>query len=306
MPQRSTSGARRDRFLAVLQNRPDHLTGRRPGVVPGRAVHAGARDQDVSRAEGVGPRGASGSQSRGGGADSGAAPGVRLARRPDHLRYRSPVVRAQDRHRAGRRLRPPAHPERTVRLSQSGRVRARLGGELACLHLPVLRRRARQGLRTARRAQPHGGGRHRRRCPHRRHGLGGTEQHRGRRGASGGGRPQRQRPLLRSDGRRDGAADGRAPAQARLRAFPQPGQAPVAAGARHRPSAVLGTACGEIRRQGLADPADDVPGPGAEVPRTGRRARHRGARRGAAEREGLSRPGPRALPDAEGPGLRAG
>ena len=55
-----------------------------------------------------------------------------------------------------------------------------------------------------RRDRPYGGRRRRRRRAHRRHVLGGAEQHRRRAGATGGHRAERQRPLVRADGRRAG------------------------------------------------------------------------------------------------------
>ena len=57
--------------------------------------------------------------------------------------------------------------------------------------------------------------------------------------------------------------------------------------------------------QGRLRAAGHVRGPGPEVRRPDRRARHRGRRVRAAPRQALPRAGPRALPDREGPRLRA-
>ena len=58
-------------------------------------------------------------------ADPRAAPGLRLAARPDPLGHRPPGVRPQDRHRPAGRLRDAAAEGRPVRLPEPGRVRAR-------------------------------------------------------------------------------------------------------------------------------------------------------------------------------------
>ena len=62
----------------------------------------------------------------------------------------------------------------------------------------------------------------------------------------------------------------------------------------------------EVGDQGLVPAADPVPGPGSEVRRADRRARHRRAGDRAAPGEGVPRPGAGALPDPEGPWLSAG
>ena len=59
-------------------------------------------------------------QPRRGRAHPRAAPGLRLAAGPDRLGHRPPGVRAQDRHRPGRRVRPAAAGRRAVRLPVAG------------------------------------------------------------------------------------------------------------------------------------------------------------------------------------------
>ena len=127
--------------------------------------------------------------------------------RSDRVRHRSPGVRAQDHHRPGGPVRPAADPWRAVRLSQSCGITARLGRELARVDIAVLRRRDGEGVRAARGAAPDGGGRDRGRRADRRDGLGGAEQHRRGPGPAAGDRAERQRPLVRTDHRRDGRAD---------------------------------------------------------------------------------------------------
>ena len=158
-------------------------------------------------------------------AHPGAAPGVRLAARPDPLGHRPPGLRAQDRHRPGRPVRDPAAEGRPVRLPEPGRVRARRHRELARVDRAVLRRRSGQGVPAARRDRPARRRRGRRRVAHRRHGLGGAEQHRRRPQPSAGHRRQRQRAVLRADHRRPGPPPRDAAHHPRLRAVPRVGQA---------------------------------------------------------------------------------
>ena len=124
-------------------------------------------------------------------------------------------------------------------------------------------------------------------------------------GPSTGDRAQRQRPVLRADHRRHGAAYGRAAAPPRLRTDAGAGEEHPATGAGGRSPAVLGAARREVRRQGLVPAADDVRRPRPEVRRTDRRARHRGAAAGPEPGQGLPGAGARPLRDAQGPGLPA-
>ena len=112
---------------------------------------------------------------------------------------------------------------RAVGLPQPGRVAPRHRRELPRLDLAELRRRPGQGLPHPRRGPPRRR-RHRRRRAHRRHGLGGPQQHRRRPRQPPGDRGQRQRPLLHPDRRRADDRADRAAHQPALRAGARPGQ----------------------------------------------------------------------------------
>ena len=216
--------------------------------------------------------------------DPGAAPGLRLARAIRSCSTpgtRRTCTRSSP---VGPTTSTAAHPGRPVRVSEPRRVRARLGRELPRVDVAVLRRRAGQGVRAARRASSHRGRGDRRRRADRRHGLGGAEQHRRGQGPAAGDRAERQRPLVRADHRWDGPADGGAAAAAGLRADARSGEGDAAAGAGRRPAAVLRAARGEVGGEGLVRAADDVRRPRPEVRRTRRRARPAGAGDRAAER----------------------
>ena len=272
-----TTGHRRRWRLGrspIFPDQPPRLARRPAGAQPGAAGRTGRGDPNLPGAEDVNPRRSSRPEPGDRRAHHGVAPGLRFAGRPDHLRHRAPGLRPQDRHRPGRRLRQVAHQERPVRLPESDRVGARLGGEFARVDLAGLRRRFGEGLRPARRTRPHRRGRHRRRRADRWHGLGGAEQHRSRQGPTAGGGVERQRAVVRADHRWHGAADGVPAAATRLRTVPRPGQEPAAPGPGHRAPVVLGVARLEVGHEGLAASTDHVPGPRAEVPRSDRRSRH--------------------------------
>ena len=164
--------------------------------------------------------------------------------------------------------------------------------------------RHRHRPRRARRARPAHRGGHRRRRPHRRHGLGGAEQHRGRARPAARHRRQRQRALLRPDPRRPGRPPRDAAHDPRLRALPRLGQAHPGAHPRRRRRDVRDAARGQEGHQGHRRAAGPVRGPRPEVPRPGRRPRRAGHRGGAAQGAGLRRAGARARAHPEGPRLR--
>ncbi len=131
----------------------------------------------------------------------------------------------------------------------------------------------------------------RRRRPHRRHGLGGAQQHRRGPRPPPRHRRQRQRALLR-------AHDGRArlpprhPAHdARVRELPLLGQAGAAPHGDAGPGRVRRAARAEEGHQGRRRPAGHVRGPRHQVRRPHRRSRHRraGASRCAARRRSAAR-----------------
>ena len=177
--------------------------------------------------------------------------------------------------RAGR-VRQAAAGGRPVRLPEPGRVRARRRRELPRLHRAVLRRRAGQGVRAARRGPARRRGDRRRRA-HRRHGLGGAEQHR-----------RRPRTAGWSSSSTTTAGPTRRPSAAspttsptlrtnpRLRAGPRPGQA---AGSTRTPvvgpAGVRRAARDEEGHEGRRRPAGHVRGPRPEVRRPDRRPRPR-------------------------------
>ncbi len=230
---------------------------------PGRAGHQRRQDRWAPRAEPGRRR-----------ADHRRPPGLRLPPRAGGLRHRSPVLRPQAAHRPAGGLRRPAPPRWPVRLPLPGGERARLGREQPRLDVAVLRRRAGQGLRRPR-GRPAGGGGHRRRRAHRRHGLGGAEQHRRRPGPAGGHRGQRQRPLVLPDHRWRGRRAGHPAAAPGLRAGAarRPAVGDPCPGGGHR--AVRRAARDQEGPQGRPVPAGHVRGPGHEVRRPGRRPRHR-------------------------------
>ena len=192
--------------------------------------------------------------------------------RPRRLRHRSPGLRAQDAHRPRRSVRHAAQRGWAVRLPEPVGVRPRHRRELARLHLPVLRRRAGQGLRDPRRG-PARRRRHRRRRAHRRHGLGGAEQHRRGRRPPTRHRGQRQRPLLHADRGRARQPPDVAAHQPALRADPRPGQAPAQRCPRRRPGGVRRPARHEEGHEGRARAAGPLRGPRPEVRRPDRRPR---------------------------------
>ena len=245
-------------------------------------------------------------QPRRGRADPGAAPGLRLPAGPDRLRHRPPVLRAQDRHRPRRGLRPAAPGGRPVRLPEPGRVGPRHRRELPRLHLAVLRRRPGQGVRRARRGPARRRGDRGRRAD-RRDGLGGAEQHRRRRGhrrPPAGDRGQRQRPVLHPDRRRAREPPHDAAHQPPLRAGPRPGQEAAQRRPRRRPGRLRRAARDEEGHEGRPRPAGPLRGPRPEVRRPHRRPRPDGGRAGAHPGEEVQRPGDRARDDPQGLRLR--
>ena len=195
---------------------------------------------------------------------------------------------------------------RGFRLPEPGRVRARLGRELARLDQPVVRRRAGQGAGPARRDEAAGRRRDRRRRPDRRHGLGGAEQHRRGQGPARGHRGQRQRPVLPAHHRRSRRSPRLGPGLAAVRAGARPGQDHALAHPAGRPAAVRDAARDQEGPEGRPAAAGAVRGSRAEVPRPGRRPRRAGARARARPGQGVRRSRPRARDHAEGPRLRAG
>ena len=173
-----------------------------------------------------------------------------------------------------RELRHAAPGGRRQRLPEPGRVRARHRRELARLDLPVVRRRAGQGLPHPRRG-PARRRRDRRRCPHRRHGLGGAQQHRHRPGQPPRHRRQRQRALLHPDDRRPRHRAHHAAHQPALRAGPRPGQEAPQRRARRRPRGVRRAARGQEGHEGRARAAGPLRGPRPQVRRPRRRPRPR-------------------------------
>ena len=264
----------------------------------------GCRDPGLPRRQGP-PRGrAPGAEPRRRRADPRAAPGLRLAARRARLGRRAPGVRAQDRHRPGRRLRPAAPDRRGHRLPVARGERARLGGEQPRVVRTVLCGRPGEGVRAGRRRAARGRRRRGRRA-HRRHVLGGAQQHRRAPGPPGRHRDQRQRPVVLADHRRGGRPPRRAAPAAGLRAAARrrPRDPPAHPG--RRPADLRRAARREGRAEGRAEPAGDVLRPRPEVPRPGRRPRPGGAGEGPAQREGVRRRGDRARGDREGPRLRA-
>ena len=172
-------------------------------------------------------------------------PRVRLAPRHPDLGHRPPGLRAQAAHRQARRLGAAQAHRRPVGLPEPGGEPARPRREQPRLHVAVLGRRHRARLRAHRPAPPRRRGDRRRRA-HRRHGLGGAQQHRRGQGPQPRHRRQRQRPLLRPDDRRRGRPAGVAAAAARLRARAGEGQA----GAHQHPGGRRPALRGAARAQG--------------------------------------------------------
>ena len=189
------------------------------------------------------------------------------------------------------RLRHPAPGGRPQRLPQPGRVRARHRRELPRLDRPVLRRRPGQGLRDPWRGPPRRGG-HRRRRPHRRHGLGGAQQHRHRAATAAGHRGQRQRALLHPDHRRPRhRADARcAPTRATSRSstWSRSGSTRCPASAHAAYDALHAIKKG---MKDVAGPAGPLRGPRPQVRRPRRRPRP-GSRRGGARAQAKRFGGP--------------
>ena len=113
--------------------------------------------------------------------------------------------------------------------------------------------------------------RHRRRCPHRRHGLGGAEQHRHGQGPPPGHGRQRQRPVVPADRRRARHAPRVAADQPALRGDARPGQEAAEQDQGRRPGRVRRVARDEEGHEGRPGPAGHVRGPRPEVRRAHRR-----------------------------------
>ncbi len=171
--------------------------------------------------------------------------------------------------------------------------------------VPVVRRRARQGLRDPRRGPPRRRG-HRRRRPDRRDGLGGAQQHRGLAAEQAGHRRQRQRPLLHPDDRRPDHRADPAAHQPAVRADARPGQEAPPGGPRRRPRGVRRPPRHEEGPQGRARAAGSLRGPRPQVRRPGRRPRPRGHGAGAGPGQGLQRAGDRARDHPQGLRVRRG
>ena len=191
-----------------------------------------------------------------------------------------------------------------LRVPQPRGVRARHRRELARLHLAVVGARHRRRPGGPGRAGPAHRGRHRRRRPHRRHGLGGDQQHRRRARPTARRRRQRQHPLLRPDPRRPRRPPRDAAHHPRLRTVPRLGQAQRLAHAGRGWRDVRDAARGQEGHQGHRRPAGHVRGPRPEVRRPDRRPRRAGGGGRAAQGPGLRRPGPRPRHHPEGPRVR--
>ncbi len=284
---------------------PDHRPARPPRPERRRARRAGLRDPRLPGSQGLPHRRPPRPQPRRRRAHAGHAPGVRLPQGPARLRHRAPGLRAQDRHRPRGGLRQAPSGGRPVRLPVPRRVRARRRRELPRLHLLVLRRRARQGVRDPRRGPARRRG-HRRRRAHRGDGLGGAEQHRGRARPAPGDRGQRQRPLLHADRRRPRQPPHHPAHQPALRAGARHGQAPSQRCARRGPRGVRRPARHEEGHEGRPRAAGAVRGPRPEVRRTDRRSRPGRGGAGTRPGEAVQRPGHRARDHPQGFRLRPG
>ena len=152
---------------------------RRPPRLEPRAAHrARRRDPRLAGGVRVAHRRPPRPQPRRRRADDRAAPRLRLPARHADLGHRTPGLRAQAAHRPARRLGAAQAHRRPVRLPEPRRERARPRREQPRVHLAVVGRRPRAGLRAHRAAAPRRRGDRRRRA-HRRDGLGGAQQHRG-------------------------------------------------------------------------------------------------------------------------------
>ena len=197
----------------------------------------------------------------------------------------------------------PAHRGRPVRVPQPGRVRPRRGRELPRLHLAVLCRRARQGLRPARRG-PLRRRRDRRRRADRRHGLGGAQQHRDGQGPQARDGRQRQRALLHADRRRPRHPPRLAAHEPALRGGARRREEPPQQGAGRRAGRLRRPPRDEEGHEGRPGPAGHVRGPRPEVRRPDRRPRPPGGRAGPRAGQALRWPGDRPRDDPQGVRLR--
>ncbi len=228
-------------------------------------------DQDVHRRHGHDDRRAPRLQSRRRRAHAGAAPGLRLPARRHPVGHRPSGLRAQAADRAPLRVQDAEAGGRDVRLSQPGRVRARLDREQPRLDRPVVRPRDRQRVRPAghRRRAP-GRRRGRRRRPDRRHGLRGPQQPRAL-AAPRRDRAERQRPLLRADGLAALPGPHGAAAQPHLHRGPgAPAPAPARA-ARPGRAGLLGRALADQRAARDGGAAHLLRGAGRALRRADRR-----------------------------------
>ena len=207
--------------------------------------------------------------------------------RPGRLGHRPPGLRPQDAHRPGHPVRHAAHRGRPVRLPQPGGVRPRRGRELPRLHLAVVRRRAGQGLRPARRG-PLRRRRDRRRRAHRRHGLGGAQQHRRWARTASWSWSSTTTAAPTADRRRARHPPRLAAHQPALRGGARRRQEPAQQGAGRRPGRLRRAARDEEGHEGRPGPAGHVRGPRPEVRRADRRPRPAGGRAGAARRPSAS------------------
>ena len=263
----------------------------------GPAAAAQRRDPGVPDRAGQPDRWAPRPQPRRGRADHGPAPGLRLADRPDRLRHRPPELRAQDPDRAAGPVPDPAAAARPVGLPEPGRVRARLGRELAT---PRPRCRTPTGW-----PRPSG-------CSA---GPAPCVAFVGDGSLTGGmawealnniaGSDDLPLVILVNDNGRSytPTVGGLAKHLTGLRTNPRYEQildvvkrsvsrAPLVGSSRVRPAAR-----DQDRPQGRAGPAGDVLRPRPEVRRPDRRARRRGGGAGAAAGQAVRRPGAGALPD---------
>ena len=139
---------------------------------PGRA---GPGDQGIPDSDDQRDRRASGLQPGGRGADHGAAPCPEPAGGQNHLGRRAPVLHPQDPHRAEGRLRFPAPVRGLERFPQAEGKRMRCLRHRAQLHFPLGGCGACESQGNHRR-EAYYRVCHRRRVPHRGHGLRSPEQ----------------------------------------------------------------------------------------------------------------------------------
>ena len=204
---------------------------------------------------------------------------------------------------AGLRQAPPGG--RGQWLPQPAGVRPRHRGELPRVDGAELRRRAGQGLRHPRRGPARRSG-HRRRCAHRRDGLGGAQQHRDRQGQPTGDRRQRQRPLVHPDRRRALARAHQPAHEPALRTTARAGQEASQRRAGSRSGGVRRPPRHEEGHEGRARASGPLRGPRPEVRRTGRRPRPGGHGAGSRPGKEVQRPGDRARDHPQGLRVRRG